>query len=246
MNNEIIASFFSIKLIVTSSVIMLHLNSDRALITKSSQIMFAIITLMACFAFGFHLRPAFLETESKRNRIYLSNAESKENTFTSNQKIIHSFPPVSNLTHLWSMRLADENYFRLAHLLPCRIVKYIGGPNIDKIDSCDHSSMNEYSLENTLQAQKWLYEHQHPVNCTNRKFAIIQHFARAGFGATIHSITWAFGMALAENRIAIYEAPGNWVRQIDIIEIDRKISLSLWLITQIGKVIFLIVYKAFL
>ncbi|CAF4700991.1 unnamed protein product, partial [Rotaria sp. Silwood1] len=60
------------------------------------------------------------------------------------------------------------------------------------IDSCNYSSTNEYSIENTLQAQKWLYEHQHPMNCTNRKFAIIQNFAWSGFGSTIHQIAWAF------------------------------------------------------
>ncbi|CAF1341964.1 unnamed protein product, partial [Rotaria sp. Silwood1] len=42
------------------------------------------------------------------------------------------------------------------------------------------------------------------------KFAIIQNFAWSGFGSTIHQIAWAFGMALAENRIAVYETPGYW------------------------------------
>ncbi|CAF1388267.1 unnamed protein product, partial [Rotaria sordida] len=48
---------------------------------------------------------------------------------TNNQQSIKSSSYEYNSTHLWSIRLADENYFRLAHLLPCRIVEYSGGPN---------------------------------------------------------------------------------------------------------------------
>jgi hypothetical protein len=88
------------------------------------------------------------------------------------------------------------------------------------------SSTNEYSIENTLQAQKWIYQHQHPINCTNRNFDIIQNFAWIGFGATIHQIIWAFGMAIAHNRIAVYQTPGYWVRLIYIIQINLNISLS--------------------
>ena len=90
------------------------------------------------------------------------------------------------------------------------------------IDSCDHSSTNEFSIPNILQAQKWLYEHQHPADCTNKRFAIIQNFASSGFGSTVHQIAWAFGMALAEDRIAVYQTPGNWVRNIDSIEIKSR------------------------
>ena len=114
------------------------------------------------------------------------------------------------------MRFVDQNYFRLSRLLPCRIVEYIGGSKIDKIDSCDHSSTNEYSIENTLKAQKWIYQHQHPINCTNKNFAIIQNFAWSGFGSIVHQIVWAFAMAIADNRIAVYKTPGNWVRQYEL------------------------------
>ncbi len=124
-----------------------------------------------------------------------------------------------NSTHLWSMRLADENYFRLARLLPCRTVEYTRGPKPAKIDSCDQSLENEYSLPNILQAQKWLYDHQHPADCTNKRFAIIYNYALSGFGSTVHQVAWAFGMALADDRIAVYHKPGNWVRKIKFIEI---------------------------
>ncbi|CAF3880191.1 unnamed protein product [Rotaria sp. Silwood1] len=201
---------------------MACVNSNQTSTAKPIKITFAIVVLIVCFAFGFLLGPSFHQARIPLNRSYSLDIQSK-------QQIIHSFPPVYNSTHLWSMRFVDENYFRLARLLPCQIVEYIGGPKIDKIDSCNYSSTNEYSIENTLQAQKWLYEHQHPMNCTNRKFAIIQNFAWSGFGSTIHQIAWAFGMALAENRIAVYETPGYWVRQIDTIEINLDISLSFWL-----------------
>jgi hypothetical protein len=128
------------------------------------------------------------------------------------------------------MRLADKNYFRLAHLLPCRSVKYSAGPQPATIDSCDQTSANEYSIPNILEAQKWLYDHQHPADCTNKRFAIIQNFAWSGFGSTVHQIAWAFGMALVEDRIAVYQTPGKWVRNIDSIEIkSRQQSLSIYL-----------------
>lgn len=134
------------------------------------------------------------------------------------KRILNSFSYGQNATHLWSMRLADENYSRLAHLLPCRSVEYAGGPQPSTINSCDQSSTNEYSVPNQLQAQKWIYEHQHPTDCKNKRFAIIHSFASSGFGSTVHQIAWAFGMTLADDRIAVYEKPGNWVRTIDILE----------------------------
>ncbi len=110
------------------------------------------------------------------------------------------------------MRLADENYFRLASILPCRNVSYVHGPIPGKIDSCDHSSQNEFSLPNLIQAQKWIFEHQNPRDCSNKRFAIIQNYAPSGFGSTVHQIAWAFGKALGDDRIAVYETPENWVR----------------------------------
>jgi hypothetical protein len=146
------------------------------------------------------------------------------------QQIIDSFSYGCNSTHLWSMRLADANYSRLARLVICRTVRYYGGPQVGVINSCDESSENEFSLRNLLQAQKWLYDHQHPADCTNKRFAIIYNYAVAGFGSIIHQIAWAFGMALADNRIAVYETPGNWVRNLKLIEIKpwkRFISVQL-------------------
>jgi hypothetical protein len=138
------------------------------------------------------------------------------------QKIIDSFSYGCNSTHLWSMRLADENYFHLARLLPCRTVEYSGGPQPAKIDSCNQSLENEYSLPNILKAQKWLYDHQHPADCTNKRFAIIQDYALSGFGSTVHQIAWAFSMALADDRIAVYGKPGHWVRKIKLMEIKFR------------------------
>ncbi|CAF0892672.1 unnamed protein product [Rotaria sordida] len=127
------------------------------------------------------------------------------------KKDFKSFSFAYNTTHLWSMRLADDNYYRIARLLPCRTVKYTNGPNQEIMNSCDQSIINEFSVEATLHAQQWLYEHQHPIDCTNKKFAILHSFAWSGFGSTLHQIVWAFGRALAEDRIAIYETPGNWL-----------------------------------
>ncbi|UJR10630.1 hypothetical protein I4U23_014827 [Adineta vaga] len=117
----------------------------------------------------------------------------------------------SNATHLWSLRFADETYFRIARSIPCRTVEYTGGPKKDPVNSCNKSSTDEFSLENIFQAQKWLYDHQHPVNCTDKQFAIIRKYAWSGFGSTVHQIVWAFGVALSEGRIAVYDVPGHWM-----------------------------------
>jgi hypothetical protein len=129
------------------------------------------------------------------------------------QQILKSFSFAYNITHLWSMRLADENYYRTARLLPCRTMNYYGGPQNETIDTCNQTTIEEFSVETTLHAQKWLYEHQHPADCSNKKFAIIHKYARSGFGSTIHQVVWAFGAALAQDRIAVYQTPGNWVRK---------------------------------
>ncbi len=201
---------------------------------------FVIVASIFSFTFGFFLGSDFIWTPRKLNLIFSAVLQSNQNGSTINkQYIIESFSYGHNSTHLWSMRLADENYFRLARLLPCRNISYTGGPSPANIDSCDHSSTNEFSLPNLIQAQKWLYDHQHPTNCSNKRFAIIHNFAPSGFGSTVHQIAWAFGKALADDRIAVYRIPGNWVRQIfDRVEIKcihKKITplmissfLALW------------------
>jgi hypothetical protein len=174
-----------------------------------------VTTVIVALIFGFLFGSGYIGIRSNLNLIYSTTRQSNENlSKTSKQSIIESFPDGYNSTHLWSMRLADENYFQLARLLPCRIVSYTRGPKPANIDSCDHSSTNEFSLPNLIQAQKWIYDHQHPTNCSNKRFAIIYHYAPSGFGSTVHQIVWAFGTALGDDRIAVYQTPENWVRQI--------------------------------
>jgi hypothetical protein len=188
------------------------------LIKRTIKITLVIIVFILSFAFGF-----LFGTRSKLNFIFSSDIILQQDSSTVNkQQIIDSFSYGHNSTHLWSMSLANENYFRLARLLPCRTVEYTRGPKRSVINSCDHSSTNEFSIPNILQAQKWLYEHQHPADCTNKRFAIIQNFAWSGFGSTVHQIAWAFGMALANDRIAVYRTPGSWVRNMDSIDIKFK------------------------
>ena len=178
---------------------------------KMSKNLFITITIIACFVFVVLIRSNYLRKESNIH-VILSPSEQSNSPINKKQNIIEGFSDGHNSTHLWSMPLADENYLRRARLLPCRNVSYgnrrLGG----KINTCDESPANEFSLENLLQGQKWLYDHQHPSNCSDQRFAIIQRFAPSGFGSTVHQIAWAFGVALAENRIAVYETPGKWVR----------------------------------
>lgn len=138
---------------------------------------------------------------------------SSQDVFTINdQKPLVSLFDGHNVTHLWSLKLADEIYAHVAHILPCRIVHYGRGPHPGKINTCDQSSTNEFSILNTLLAQKWIYEHQNPLNCSNKRFAIIHQTAPSGFGSTIHQIAWSLGIALGEDRIAVYKTPGDWVK----------------------------------
>jgi hypothetical protein len=154
-------------------------------------------------------RDSYLMLSSLPSAVIETNKESK----SIKDEALKSFSIAYNKTHLWSMRLADENYYRIARLLSCRTVNYAGGPKIEPMNTCDESVINEFSVATTIHAQKWLYEHQHPADCTNKKFAIIHQFAWSGFGSTVHQIVWALGVALAEDRIAVYERPGNWVRK---------------------------------
>jgi hypothetical protein len=56
-----------------------------------------------------------------------------------------------------------KNTFIWQKILPCRIVKYVVGlSSTNKIDSCDQSTKNQFSIQTTLNAQKWIFNHQNP------------------------------------------------------------------------------------
>ena len=186
---------------------MARILSKRFLSKRPTGIKLLAVTFLFTLVFGFHLGT----NSSISEKVYSFDHNS---LMTNKQQNTNSFDSAYNSTHLWSLRFANENYFRIARLIQCRVVEYFGGPQPDKIDSCDQSSTNEFSVSNTLEIQKWLYEHQHPADCLNKRFAIIRNFAISGFGSTVHQIVWAFGVALVENRIAVYDKPGNWVRKI--------------------------------
>ncbi|CAF3838072.1 unnamed protein product [Adineta steineri] len=140
-----------------------------------------------------------------------SNVKLDKELQSKKEESLKSFSFAYNKTHLWSMPLANEDYYRIARALPCRTVTYVGGLKNESMDSCSQATINEFSIESTLQAQKWIHDHQNPANCENKKFAIIQKYAGSGFGSTIHQILWAFGTAIGEGRIAVYQVPGNWL-----------------------------------
>jgi hypothetical protein len=115
------------------------------------------------------------------------------------------------------MHVADERHFQLARLIPCRTIEYgVGPPSEDKIDSCIQPPTSEFSIQATLDAQKWIFDHQNPIDCTNKKFAVISNIKRSGFGSSMQLITWAFGKALGQGRIAVYASPGNWVKLLEL------------------------------
>ena len=172
-----------------------------------------VITLIFGFTCGVLYGSGYFRTLTNFNLVYPGVRQSSQNIPTIyRQYVIQPFTEGYNSTHLWSMRVADENYFRLANILPCRNVSYVRGPIPGMMDSCDHSPDYEFSLPNLISAQKWIYEHQNPRDCSNKRFTIIQNYAPSGFGSTVHQIAWAFGRALGDGRIAVYQSPGNWVR----------------------------------
>ena len=170
-----------------------------------NKISFAIIGWILGFIFGILVCSSYIRTLINLKLVYPTTPQPSQNIFK-------SFQGGHNSTHLWSMRLADKNYFRLAGILPCRNVSYVHGPIPGMIDSCNHSPDYEFLLPNLISAQKWIYEHQNPRDCSNKRFAIIQNYAPSGFGSTVHQVAWAFGKALGDGRIAVYQTPGNWVR----------------------------------
>ena len=147
----------------------------------------------------------------------LESIKNEQNILKKSQIVVdtsNTYKPTfkSNSTHVWNMRAADAKYAKLAKDLKCRTIEYdIGLPSEDKIDSCIESSTHEFSFENTIEAQKWIFDHQNPSDCSNKKYAIIKNIAWSGFSSSMHLIAWAFAKALTLNRIAVYDAPANWV-----------------------------------
>ncbi|CAF3702799.1 unnamed protein product [Rotaria sp. Silwood1] len=170
---------------------MKHLKRNSLLKLGIIKIVFNLFPFLLAFVCGYLLCFSFNVTKSKKHISFPSDIKLNQASSTNDEQVQKSYFHGYNSTHLWSMRLADENYFRLAHMLPCRIVEYLG-PKNEQIDSCDHSSTQEFSIQNTLQVQKWFYEHQHPMNCESKRFAIIENYAWSGFGSTVHQIVWAF------------------------------------------------------
>lgn len=189
-----------------------HRSSRSSIPTKykTIKICVVVIALVACLSFVFlhQSNLTLLEIIRRRHGILPVNQTLIKSLIQ--KKPFHAF----NQTHLWSLRLADENYRQLIRSIPCRVVNYDGGPHhkiYERIDQCQGSNDSEFFNENSIYAQKWIYDHQHPANCSDKRFAIIRSFAISGYGSIIHQVAWAFGLALSENRIAVFATPGNWV-----------------------------------
>lgn len=54
----------------------------------------------------------------------------------------------------------------------------------------------------TKEIQKWIYNNQHPLNCSNRKYLIIPYWS-CGLGSQIHVMGSYLALAINTNRIAI-------------------------------------------
>ena len=188
--------------------------------TKNVRISLLLLTYVVIFGISVHISSVcyrrqtspYVSLSSKNTDRKLEKQESR----MIDQQLFTSFSYAYNKTHLWSMSLANENYYHIARLLPCRTIDYVYESRKESMNTCDQSTTKEFSVETTLIAQKWIFEHQNPVDCTNKKFAIINNYAWSGFGSTMHQIAWAFGTALGDDRIAVYQVPGNWVRNYSV------------------------------
>ncbi|CAF4226707.1 unnamed protein product [Adineta steineri] len=184
----------------------------RTMMQKLNSTSFVLIGFVLIFSIDVFISLNLNKTNNTPCIVYSSSSAILQKNLESNQQqSLHSFSFVYNTTHLWSMRLADDNYYRIIRRLPCRTIIYIGHSVNETMNHCSQTTINEFSVKETVNAQKWFYEHQHPVDCSNKKFAIIHNYAWSGIGSTIHQVAWAFGEALAQNRNAVYETPGNWV-----------------------------------
>lgn len=59
-------------------------------------------------------------------------------------------------------------------------------------------------LTHTYEVQNYIYKHQHPINCANKKYIIIRGYA-SGHGSEIHVMTSYLALALSLNRIAVLD-----------------------------------------
>lgn len=164
--------------------------------------------VVMCIFFSFS---SIYSRSSVNSSVISKKVQSNEKVSTTSSKLKEFEFEGFNGTHLWSMRIADEKHVALARRFPCRIVNYTIGSKFNLMDTCDNSSNKDFTIENSLFAQKWLFEHQNPSNCSNKRFAIIKHFAWSGFGSVMHQIVWPFGAAIGGNRIAVYHRPDDWV-----------------------------------
>ena len=183
---------------------------------KNVKASFFLAGFIVIFVVGVFVGSNLKKLNEEQHVVYSSsNRKPDKDLPSTKEQILKSFSFTSNTTHLWSMRFADENYYRIARRLPCRTVNYVGGTKNETMNPCTQATIDEFSIETTLHAQKWIYEHQHPANCSNKRFAIIHTYAWSGFGSTLHQVVWAFGTALSQGRIAVYQTPGNWVKTFD-------------------------------
>ncbi|CAF1196904.1 unnamed protein product, partial [Didymodactylos carnosus] len=112
-----------------------------------------------------------------------------------------------------SVNLADEIYLKIANIIPCKNISYARSAenNSAKIDILNTCSSDFFSVQSTLSAQEWLYNHQNPADCSTARIAVINNYAWSGMGSSIHQIVWTIAKVLEDNRIFVYATPGNWM-----------------------------------
>lgn len=78
--------------------------------------------------------------------------------------------------------------------------------------SCQHPEFCDdlYNLEDTAAISKLIYGHQHPRDCSNSKFLIIEREWHAGLGSTIHIKAYSLLVALMSGRILVDSPDIQW------------------------------------
>jgi hypothetical protein len=95
----------------------------------------------------------------------------------------------------WTPWQPEETLMRWSHQLTCQNAEF-----------CEEL----YNLDDTATISQLIYDHQHPRDCSQSKFLIIESEWHAGFGSTIHIKAYSVLIALMSNRVLIDSPDIQW------------------------------------
>lgn len=78
--------------------------------------------------------------------------------------------------------------------------------------TCQHPKFCDdlYDLDETANISKLIYDHQHPRDCSNSKFLVIEREWHSGLGSTIHIKAYSLLVAMSTGRVLIDSPDIQW------------------------------------